>query len=121
MFAFIPFIVVVIVSIFIQIRTLDKINLQVSKISEETIIEVEKRRLVTVIDSSLSIIKPYLAMLGKEGLEEALALLYNYRFDNNIGYLFAYDGKGTRLMSGSGAGVGKNFINSKDKVGNLIV
>lgn len=121
MFAFAPFILVAVVGIFMQIKTLDTINQQVSQISEDAIIEVEKRRLVTVIDSSLSIIKPYLDMPEKEGLEEALALLYNYRFDNDVGYLFAYDGEGNRLMSGSGAGVGKNFINSKDKVGNLIV
>jgi methyl-accepting chemotaxis protein len=121
MFAFAPFLLVAVVGIFMQIKTLDTINQQVSQISEDAIIEVEKRRLVTVIDSSLSIIKPYLDMPGKDGLEDALALLYNYRFDNDVGYLFAYDGEGTRLMSGSGVGVGGNFIDSKDKLGNFIV
>ncbi|MFT2096957.1 methyl-accepting chemotaxis protein [Marinomonas sp. 2405UD66-6] len=121
MFAFAPFLLVAAVGIFMQVKTLDTINQQVSKISEDAIIEVEKRRLVTVIDSSLSIIKPYLDMPGKEGMEDALALLYNYRFDNDIGYLFAYDGEGNRLMSGSGVGVGGNFIDSKDKLGNFIV
>ncbi|WOD06653.1 cache domain-containing protein [Marinomonas sp. GJ51-6] len=121
MFAFAPFLLVAAVGVFMQIKTLDTINQQVSKISEDTIIEVEKRRLVTVIDSSLSIIKPYLDMPGKEGMEDALALLYNYRFDNDIGYLFAYDGEGNRIMSGSGVGVGGNFIDSKDKLGNFIV
>ncbi|MCV2402637.1 methyl-accepting chemotaxis protein [Marinomonas sp. C2222] len=121
MFAFVPFILVAIAGIFMQIKTLDTINKDVSQLSENTIIEIEKRRLVTVLDSSASLIKPYLDMPGKKGMKDALALLYNYRFDKGVGYLFAYDGEGNRLMSGSDKGVGKNFINSKDKHGNLIV
>jgi methyl-accepting chemotaxis protein len=121
MFAFVPFILVAVVGIFMQIKTLDTIKQDVSAISEKAIIEVEKRRLVTVIESSLSIIQPYIDMPGKEGMDAALALLHSYRFDNNVGYLFAYDKEGTRLMSGSNVGVGKNFFDSKDKFGNPIV
>ena len=121
MLAFVPFIFVGLVSIVTQIQTLNTVNKDMSKISEETIINVEKKRLVTVIDSSLSIIQPYIDKPGNTGMKEALDLLFNYRYDNNVGYLFAYDGDGNRLMSGSGVGVGGNYINSKDKHGNLIV
>lgn len=121
MFAFVPFILVAVVGIFMQMNTLNTIKQDISAITEEAVIEVEKRRLVTVLESSLSIIKPYIDMPGKEGMTDALALLYNYRFDNDIGYLFAYDSKGTRIMSASDVGVGKNFIDSQDKLGNYIV
>lgn len=121
MFAFVPFILVAVVGVFMQMNTLNTIKQDISAITEEAVIEVEKRRLVTVLESSLSIIKPYIDMPGKEGMTDALALLYNYRFDNDIGYLFAYDSKGTRIMSASDVGVGKNFIDSQDKLGNYIV
>lgn len=121
MFAFVPFVLVAIVSIFTQVRTLDVIYDQVSVISEEAILEVEKKRLITVMDSSLSLIQPYIDQPGKEGLNDALALLDRYRFDDGLGNVFSYDGKGTRLLGVNGAGVGKNFINFTDKVGNLVV
>ncbi|TXR54707.1 methyl-accepting chemotaxis protein [Reinekea thalattae] len=121
MFAFVPFILVALVGVFVQLKTLESIKADVSTISEQAIIEVEKRRLVTVLDSAMSIIQPYVDMPGKTGMEDALALLYTYRFDNGIGYLFTYDGTGTLLMSGSGNGIGKNFINNKDKAGNYLV
>ncbi|MDB4837358.1 methyl-accepting chemotaxis protein [Marinomonas sp.] len=123
MFAFVPFILVTAVGVFMQIKTIDTIKQDVSEISEEAIIEVEKHRLVTVIDSSLSIIQPYIDMPGKEGMEAAFDLLKKYRFDNGVGYLFSYDGKGTRLMIGtdSSSGIGKNFINVQDKAGNYLV
>ncbi|MEO9273818.1 methyl-accepting chemotaxis protein [Marinomonas sp. 5E14-1] len=121
MFAFAPFLLVATVGVFMQIKTLDGIQQDVSNISEESIIEVEKRRLVTVIDSSLSIVKPYIDMPGKEGMKAGLDLLHRYSYDNGIGYIFAYDEEGTLVMSGSNKGIGQNFINNKDKAGNYLV
>ena len=121
MFAFAPFILVAVVGIFTQINTLNIVSQQVSKISEKAIIEVEKRRLVTVIDSALSLLKPYLDKPGLEGRDEALAFLQTYRYDNGVGNIFAYQGDGVRLMSSTGKGIGKSFIDSKDKEGNFLV
>lgn len=121
LFAFVPFAVLAVVSVVVQVLALNQLEEEVSSIAEQAIIETEKRRLVTVIDSSLSIISPYLDKPGREGLQDALDLLYSYRFDNGTGYLFSYDLEGNRLMSGSNKGIGQNFIDSKDKLGNFIV
>jgi methyl-accepting chemotaxis protein len=121
LFAFAPFLILAISSIFIQTYTLNNVNAQVSKISEHAIIETEKKRLRTVIDSSMSLLEPYLKQPEKEGLKSALDFLHTIKFDNGTGNLFAYDLKGTRLMSGAGKGIGKNFIDSKDKKGNFFV
>jgi methyl-accepting chemotaxis protein len=121
MFAFVPFIILAVASIYLQIATLNSVNEDISEIAEVAIIDIEKKRLVTVIDSAMSIISPYLKKPGKEGMEEALALLYSYRFEQDTGYLFSYDTEGNRLMSGSDKGVGGNFIDLKDKLGNFIV
>lgn len=116
-----PFFLLAVVSVLIQINVLNTVDKQVSTIIEETIIDVERRRLVTVIDSAMSIIKPYLDMPGRKGMDDALKLLGTYRFDGGVGNIFAYDGDGVRMLSGTGTGVGKNFINSQDKAGNYLV
>jgi methyl-accepting chemotaxis protein len=121
LFAFAPFLILAISSLFIQIYTLNSVSEQVSEISEHAIIETEKKRLRTVIDSSMSLLQPYLKRPGKEGLKDALDFLHTIKFDNGTGNLFAYDIQGIRLMSGAGKGIGDNFIDSKDKKGNYIV
>lgn len=121
LFAFVPFVVIAISSIFLQIIAFNKIDKDISRIAEQAIIETEKRRLVTVIDSSLSVIQPYLDMPGDEGLEEALKTLRIYSYDKGVGGLFAYNTEGIRILSSIGKGIGKNFIDSQDKKGNYIV
>ena len=54
LFAFVPFIILAISSLFIKNYTLEKVSTEVSKISEHAIIETEKKRLRTVIDASVS-------------------------------------------------------------------
>jgi len=121
LFAFVPFLILAISSLCIQIFTLNNVSAQVSQISKQAIIETEKKRLRTVIDSSISLLQPYLKKPGKEGLKEALDFLHGIRFDNGTGNVFAYDIQGNRLMSREGKGIGKNFIDAQDKKGNYIV
>ncbi|WP_175550762.1 methyl-accepting chemotaxis protein [Marinomonas polaris] len=92
----------------------------ISSLVRDATIETEKKRLVTVIDSSISLIQPEINKPGTEGLEGALALLKTYKFDGGDGYLYAYDTKGMRLMHGAGAQL-VNVIDLKDQYGNFII
>ena len=118
---FVPLILMAATGIYIKVETLGSVHRDVSAISEQAIIELEKKRLLTVIDAAVSSISEQLEKPGHEGMAEAMALLSRLKYDDGIGYLFAYDADGTRVMHGLGKGVGKNFIDSKDKQGNYIV
>lgn len=118
--AFVPFLLIAIISAVTQIHTLDSVNDGISSLVRDATIETEKKRLVTVIDSSISLIQPEINKPGTEGLEGALALLKTYKFDGGDGYLYAYDTKGMRLMHGAGAQL-VNVIDLKDQYGNFII
>lgn len=121
--AFIPFLLIASIGLYIQISALESVNKSVSQITEESIIEIEKKRLVTVMDSAKSMIAEYVAMPGKSGMAEGLVLLSKYQFDQGAGYLFAHDSSGVRFMhGGGGAGsIGKNLSGLKDSNGNSII
>ena len=118
--AFVPFLLIAIISAVTQIHTLDSVNDGISSLVRDATIETEKKRLVTVIDSSISLIQPEINKPGTEGLEGALALLKTYKFDGGDGYLYAYDTNGMRLMHGAGAQL-VNVIDLKDQYGNFII
>lgn len=118
--AFVPFLLIAIISAVTQIHTLDSVNDGISSLVRDATIGTEKKRLVTVIDSSISLIQPEINKPGTEGLEGALALLKTYKFDGGDGYLYAYDTKGMRLMHGAGAQL-VNVIDLKDQYGNFII
>lgn len=121
--AFIPFLLISAIGLYIQVNSLESVNQSVSQITHDSIIDIEKKRLVTVMDSAKSIINDYINMPGKEGMEEGLALLSKYKFDLGTGYLFAHDSSGVRFMHGGGgtAGIGKNQSHLKDSNGNSII
>lgn len=120
-FAFAPFLILALASIFIQIGTFSSISSDIEKIAENSVIQTEKKRLRAIIDASIGLIEPQLEQPETQGLQAALDLLYRVRFDDGTGYLFVYDLQGNRLMSGSDKGIGQNFIDSQDKKGNYIV
>ncbi|MGJ8647981.1 MAG: methyl-accepting chemotaxis protein [Marinomonas colpomeniae] len=119
--AFGPFLFIAIISALTQMQTLKTVNSGVSHLVEQATIETEKNRLVTVLDSAISIIQPQINKPGKEGLEEAMALLNTYKFDGGDGYLYAYDTKGLRLMHGAGGKININLYDLKDTQGNFIL
>jgi len=118
---FIPFILIALLGLYIEVSSTTNIEKKVSEVTRENTIEIEKKRLVTIIDSTHSMIKPFIDMPSDTGMEEALALINRLQYDDGKGYIFTYDLNGIRLQSGSNKGIGKNFWDSKDKEGNYIV
>jgi methyl-accepting chemotaxis protein len=118
MLAFVPFLLIAFLSIFNEISITNKIKEQVSEITEKSTLNIEKKRLKTIIHTALSMIGPYIDMEGKSGMKEGLKQLDLYRFDDGAGYLFSYLSDGTRVQHGKGMAIGKNFWDSKDKKGN---
>lgn len=119
---FIPFLFIAIEGNVITARILDALGGEISNTVEKSILEIEKKRLVTVIESAINLIQPYIDMPEKEGMEEGIKLLSRYEYDDGAGYLYGANGKGIRLLMGkSGKGVGTNTQDSQDVKGNYIV
>jgi methyl-accepting chemotaxis protein len=120
--ALVPFLIIAISGMVLELQSLETVATQVSKITEDSVLQIEKRRLETVMSSVESLLTPYLAKSGLQGRDEALQMLKRYQFDNGVGYIFGYDAKGTRLLFGkSDAGIGENFWNLQDKQGNKLI
>lgn len=117
---FIPFLFIAGVGLYSEVNITQSIVAKVTDVTRHNTLETEKKRLVTIIESARSMIKPYIDMPGDTGLKDALALINLLRYDKGKGYIFTYDLKGVRLQSGSGKGIGKNFWNNQDKKGNYI-
>jgi methyl-accepting chemotaxis protein len=118
---FIPFILIAILGLYSEISSTQALKIKVNDVTSRNTIEIEKKRLVSIMESADSIIKPYVELPGETGLNDAIALLDTLRYDDGTGYIFTYDLKGIRLQSGSGTGIGDNFWDSEDKKGNKIV
>lgn len=118
---FIPFIFIAALGLYNEISSTRAVEAKVSEVTRKNTLEIEKKRLVSVVEVANSIIQPYVAMPDKTGLKDALALLNIIRYDGGTGNVFSYDLEGVRLQSSTGKGIGKNFWKAKDKKGNLIV
>lgn len=119
---FLPFVVISISGLVLQRYAIQSSGDALTAITEEAIIEIEKNRLKTVVDSSLALIKPYLEKPNQQGKQQAMELLANYTFDGGNGYLFGYQNDGTRILLGpSRKELGQNFIGLRDKNGQMII
>jgi len=118
---FVPFILIAIIGLYSQIHSTDELKVKVGDVTRTNTLEIEKKRLVSIVEAATSILQPYIAMPDESGLKDALALLSTLRYDDGAGTIFTYDLKGVRLQSSTGKGIGKNFWDSKDKKGNYIV
>jgi methyl-accepting chemotaxis protein len=119
---FMPLLIVALVGVFLLNNSLNVFGSDVNKLTEETILSIEKSRLKTVMDSVDSVIKPFVSKPGIEGYDEALKLLSNISFDNGSGYIFGYKGNGDRVLLGSKpSGIGNNYWNLQDKQGQYII
>jgi len=121
--AFIPFLLIASDGLYLQINSSNSTNDIVSEMTRNSIINVERKRLVTVMDSAKSMIEEYIAMPDKEGMKDGLILLSKYQFDQGNGYLFAHDSNDVRFMHGGGgaAGIGKSYKDLKDSNGEPIL
>ncbi len=120
--AFVPFLVIAVLGVFLQFNSLNGFGKDVTKLTEETILSIEKSRLKTVMDSVESLIQPLVNKPASEGYDEALKLLANLTFAQGSGYIFGYKGDGERVLLGNkSAGLGKNYWDLQDKQGQYII
>lgn len=120
--AFAPFLFIAVLGSFIDVQVLNSLGKGISGTVEKSILDIEKNRLVTVVESARSMIQPYVDMPGSTGMDEALKMLSQLEYDDGAGYLYGSDGTGTRLLFGkTGRGIGTNYINLQDKKGNYLV
>ncbi|MDX2367181.1 MAG: methyl-accepting chemotaxis protein [Colwellia sp.] len=120
--AFIPFFIVALLGLYLQFSSLNSFGSDVSKLTQETILTIEKSRLKAIMDSVESIIQPYVDKSGTEGYDEALKILSNLTFDQGSGYIFAYKEDGKRVLMGNKtAGIGKSYWDLQDKQGQYII
>lgn len=119
--AIIPFLVIALFGLESQMRTVSNIQGEVSTITESAIISVEKHRLKSVMDSTITMISRQLSQPGKTGMDEAMSILTDLRFDDGAGYLFGYDSKGNRVLHGPGKGIGNNYWDLQDINGQYLV
>jgi len=117
---FIPFIFMAGLGLYSEVNSTNVIEGKVSEMTLNNTLEIEKKRLKTIVDSAYSMIEDYTLLPNNSGLKDALALIDKISYDNGTGYMFTYDLKGVRLQSGSGKGIGKNFYDNLDKKGNYI-
>jgi methyl-accepting chemotaxis protein len=120
--AFIPFFVVALLGVFLEFNSVNNFGKDVTKLTEKTILDVEKERLKAIMDSVESIIQPYVNQNGTDGLNEAMQIISNLTFDDGTGYIFAYKEDGERVMMGNKtAGIGNNYWDLQDKQGQYII
>ncbi len=80
----------------------------------------------TQVDMAVSVMKDYYAqetsgtLTHEEAFSRAAEVISNMTYEPN-GYIFGYDYEGTRRIMPGGAGVGKNYIDFKDKHGNNLI
>lgn len=119
---FTPILLLSILGCITTIKALDNLEDSISSTVKSSILDIEKQRLKTVVESAKSIIQPYVDRPGKSGMQDAIKLLSLYQYDNGSGYLYGANGEGIRLLHGkSGHGVGTNTLNLQDDQGNYIV
>ena len=120
--ALVPLVVMALASMWSQQRALETLGDSVTANTSETVLSIEKNRLKTVMDLTVSAIKAQLAQPGKTGMEEALGILRELSFDGGDGYVFGYTGDGTRLLLGPmDKAIGEDFWGLQDTQGQYIV
>lgn len=118
----IPFLIIAMLSMFLGYKTISSFSQDISQITEQTVLEIEKRRLKNILTSVESLLQPYLAKGGAEGRDEALKMLSEYQYDNENNVIFIFDSKGTRLLRGKiPDGIGEVYWDEVDKKGNKLV
>lgn len=119
---FVPIAVLALISGFLQYRSINSLGATVSEISSNGVIEAEKNKLVSIMESVENLIQPYVDMPGTAGREGAISMLENYTYDNGVGYIFGYDDRGIRLLMPAGsAGIGDSYFDLQDQEGQFLI
>lgn len=122
MMVFVPFLIMAVSAGIMQYRSLNTMSSEFLVMEENTVLEIEKDRIRTVVDAAEALLKPYLEMPGTEGKEEGLKVLENMVFDDGVGYVFGYDYDGTRVLLGPNqSGLGENFFDLEDQNGQKLI
>jgi methyl-accepting chemotaxis protein len=120
--AFAPFLIMVVAGLILEKSALDKVGTQVSDISSSAILDAEKNGLVSLMQSVEALIQPYTALPGKTGMDDAIEMLSYFTYDNGVGYIFGYDGKGIRLLMPQGSsGIGDSYWDLQDQQGQYLI
>jgi len=83
-----------------------------------SVLDVEKKGLMAVMESVRTIVEPYAKKPNKEGLPEALAILNSIKFNDGQGYIFSFTSDGTMLQHGvSKKIIGSNILDRTDAKG----
>lgn len=120
--ALIPLLLISATSIFLTFNSTNNLGNKVLITTEEAVMGVERHRLKSLLDSSNSLLAPYIAMDGDSGKEDGLKVLSQFIFDEGDGYVFGYTYDGTRLLQGNtDTGLGSNFWDLQDKNDNYLI
>jgi methyl-accepting chemotaxis protein len=119
---FAPLLVIAIASILMTMNAITTFGETATETTENAVLETERNRLKSLMDTAESIIQPYLAMPGDTGKEEAMSLLKRFIYDGSQGYIFAYNYEGVReLLGQSDAGLGNNYWDLQDQNGQYLI
>lgn len=100
------------------LSAINLVQTNTTKTISTSVLEVEKKGLISVMNSVETIIQPYAKLPNKEGYAEGMKILNSIRFNDGQGYIFTITSDGTMLQHGINHGnVGKNFINTTDAKG----
>lgn len=100
------------------LSAINLVQTNTTKTISTSVLEVEKKGLISVMNSVETIIQPYAKLPNKEGYAEGMKILNSIRFNDGQGYIFTITSDGTMLQHGiKAANVGKNFIDTTDAKG----
>ncbi|MGL1959616.1 MAG: cache domain-containing protein, partial [Colwellia sp.] len=120
--SFLPFLIIALLGIFLQFSSLNGFGHDVTKLTKETVLTIEKQNIKSIMDSVESLIQPLVNKPGTEGYDEALKMLSHLSFNQGTGYIFGHKGDGERVLLGSKTtGIGLNYWNQQDKKGQYMI
>lgn len=117
--ALIPLLAITIGMLSVTYLKTSSLNLEQTQVTRQNMMDTKKSELKQFLQLATSSVEPLL----KQGapLEDALPILRSLKY-GETGYIFAYDSKGVRIVTGdSDKGIGESFWDLQDKKGNFLI
>jgi len=117
--ALIPLLAITIGMLSVTYMKTSSLNLEQAQVTRQNMMDTKKSELKQFLQLATSSVEPLL----KQGapLEDALPILRSLKY-GETGYIFAYDSKGVRIVTGdSDKGIGESFWGLQDKKGNFLI
>lgn len=117
--ALIPLLAITIGMLSVTYLKTSSLNLEQAQVTRQNMMDTKKSELKQFLQLATSSVEPLL----KQGapLEDALPILRSLKY-GETGYIFAYDSKGVRIVTGdSDKGIGESFWDLQDKKGNFLI